>query len=154
MIVLDEGMAREYDFVWNGIRVHCTSEDDAAALMKKLVVPDRPDLRLWSAHEFVEFTGRIQHQQRKFLWYLKEVGQSSNEEIRTALGLEGNQALAGVLSGITKVAMAMDIDHTRVYVQKIKYEQGKPIRTYDLASSFKKAAVEFDWPSESEVESF
>jgi hypothetical protein len=144
-------MAREYDIEWRGIKIHCKSTDDAAALLKKLGEPSRPDLEPWTAHEFTEFTGRLQRQQKKFLWGLKEMGESDDELVRSLLNIEGNQALAGTLSGITKIAMAMDIDHTRIYRQRTRYEQGKPIRLYDLAPVFRKAAVEFDWPSEEEV---
>jgi hypothetical protein len=147
-------MAREYDIEWRGIKIHCKSTEDAAALLKKLGEPARPELEPWSAHEFLDFTGRIQFQQKKFLWFLKECGENTDELARTILDIEGNQALAGILSGITKVAMAMDIDHLRVYRQRTKYEKGRPVRLYDLAPVFRKATLEFDWPSASEVESF
>jgi hypothetical protein len=147
-------MAREYDIEWRGIKIHCKSTDDAAALLKKLGESSRPDLEPWTAHQFTDFTSRIQQQQKKFLWYLREMGESPDGLIRDALEIGNNQALAGMLSGITKVAMSMDIDHTRIYRQRTKYEQGKPIRMYDLAAVFKKAAFEFDWPSEAEVAGF
>jgi hypothetical protein len=143
-------MARTYDIEWKGAKIHCKSLEDAAALLKKLGEPQTAEVEPWAAREFTDFTSRIQRQQKKLLYFLKEDPDHTDETLRGALDLDSNQALAGILSGITKVAKAMDIDHTRVYRQRTRYEQGKPIRLYNLAPSFRTAAIEFDWPSKSE----
>jgi hypothetical protein len=147
-------VAREYDIEWKGIKVHCKSLEDAVELLKQLETPVSPELESWTAHQFVDFTGRLQFQQKKLLWYLKVVDEASDEELRSLLDLEDNRALAGTLSGLTKVANALEIPPARVYKQTMRYEKGKPVRAYSLAPGFQKSAEEFDWPSEKEIEEF
>jgi|HubBroStandDraft_4_1064222.scaffolds.fasta_scaffold33332_5 hypothetical protein len=63
-----------------------------------------------------------------------------------------NQGLAGVLSGVTKVAEAMEIDPARIYYQRTEYEQGCPVRRYYIASAFMRAAIDADWSSPHDLE--
>jgi hypothetical protein len=83
----------------------------------------------WSSRDFANFTERIQLQQRKLLARLLEYGSTtwlSSNKLRSLLGGSGNQALAGILSGITKVAMALEIAPERVYLQTTRFKHGNP----------------------------
>jgi hypothetical protein len=144
-------MEHEYEIEYRGRIIRCKTAEAAARILRVIEEQDTNRDRIpWSLHDFTEFTERIQWQQRKLLAKLLEYGSTSwvsSEKLRDILGVSGNQALAGVLSGITKVAMALDIEPERVYMQTTRFSQGKPQRFYRVASGFLRAAAEHEWPS-------
>lgn len=142
-------MALEYEVVSpKGIKIRCSSLEAADRLVKKLeqAIAD-PDIEEWNATDFEDFTGRLQHLPRRLLKLLLNTYEDvSDADIRSALGLANNRVLAGVLSGISKVALALSIDPNRVYKQRIRYQSGLPQRQYAVTKAFRKAAVElYDW---------
>jgi hypothetical protein len=138
-------MALEFEVTSpKGVKIKCSSVEAAKRLVKELERDIEPDAEEWSVTDFEDFTGRIQYQQRRLLSLLMD-GEGSDTDIRTALKLANNRVLAGVLSGISKVALALSIDPKRVYRQTTQYREGLPIRKYELTRAFKKAAVDNDW---------
>ncbi len=147
-------MADKYIIRFEGKEIECPSLAAAERLLMRLGKGVKsPDIVRWSAHEFNDFVGRLRYFQRRALGRLikgkaKEV---TDVELREAIPVGTNQGLAGVLSGLTKVAAALDIEPERVYQQKTVYKSGKPQRTYRATSALYKAAGEADWPSEEDL---
>jgi hypothetical protein len=156
LVVLPQtGMEHEYEIEYRGRIIRCKT---AEAVNRMLQVLDEQDVAKdalpWSPHDFTEFTDRIQWQQRKLLAKMLEYGSTtllSSEKLRDLMGISGNQALAGVLSGITKVAMSLDIAPERVYLKTTRFSQGKPEQYYRVSSGFLKAAAENEWPSKEDL---
>jgi hypothetical protein len=148
-------MENTYEIEHRGRIIRCQTAEAATRLLQLLEQEDvAKDSLPWSSRDFAEFTERVQLRQRKLLARLLEYGPTSwlsSEKLRSLLGVSGNQALAGVLSGITKVAMALDIAPERVYLQTTRFKQGKPERYYRVASGFLRGAAERGWPSESDL---
>jgi len=141
---------KPFEVEYKGVVIRCATPDEAADVARLLAAePDNPQFVPWRVDEFTDFVDRIQVAQRKLLAaLLKAKGQSVKDyDLCGGLGLSSNQGLAGVLSGITKVAKAMDIEPGRIYVQRTEYNQGLPERRYYITSAFLKAAQDADWPS-------
>ncbi len=154
-VVLFE-MEHEYEIEYKGRIVRCKTADAAARLLAVLEQEDMSkDTMPWTPNDFTEFTERIQRRQRKLLAKLLEYGSTtwlSAEKLCDLISDRGNQALAGVLSGVTKVALSLDIDPKRVYLQTTRFKEGKPYRLYRVASGFLRAAAEHEWPSKIDLE--
>ena len=143
----------EYLVKWKGAEIRCKSVEDAARLLERLDASSTSlELRSWNAAEFSEFVDRLEVMPRQLLAFLVERVSATDAELREHLGLKGNKQLAGVLSGISKVAMLLDIEPRRVYTQHTTYKSGKPERRYYASPAFKKAAEDVDWPSEKDLE--
>ncbi len=144
-----------YEIEYRGKIVRCRTAADADRLLErleggKLLKDDTP----WSIEEFTKFTGRIRYQQRRLLAKLLDYGTTAwleDAKLRSDLGIPDNRVLAGVLSGISKVALMFDIDPRRVYVQKTRYEYAKPRRLYQVTSGFLQAATKYNWPSKDDL---
>lgn len=154
-VVLFE-MEHEYEIEYKGRIVRCKTADAAARLLAVLEQEDvSKDTMPWTPNDFTKFTERIQLRQRKLLAKLLEYGSTtwlSAEKLCDLMSVRGNQALAGVLSGVTKVALSLDIDPKRVYLQTTRFKEGKPYRLYRIASGFLRAAAEHEWPSKTDLE--
>jgi len=140
---------KPYEVEYKGVIVRCVTPEEAAKVAQLLGgEPENPEFAPWRVDEFTDFVARIQVTQRRLLHaLLKKRGQSLPDwQLCGELGLSSNQALAGVLSGVTKVAKAMNIEPKRIYVQHTKYNQGSPERRYWVTSAFQKAADDADWP--------
>jgi hypothetical protein len=140
-----------YEIEYRGKKIRCRSAADAERLLErlergKLSKDDTP----WTTDEFQRFTGRIQYQQRRLLAKLLDYGTTAwleDRKLWSDLDISGNRVLAGTLSGISKVALMLDIDPRRVYTQKTVYEHAKPRRLYQVTSGFLQAAAKHKWPS-------
>ncbi len=148
-------MSFAYEIEYGGKIIRCRTLEDAQQALEafegsNLKRVDSP----WSAEEFQQFTGRIHHQQRRLLAKLLEYGTTAwleDWKLRDLLDLSGNKALAGTLSGISKVALMFGIDPRRVYTQKTLYKHAKPQRTYQITSGFLQAAAKYKWPSKDDL---
>ncbi|MFZ0914327.1 MAG: hypothetical protein WBQ76_02925 [Candidatus Korobacteraceae bacterium] len=150
-------MKREapYEVEIRGVTVRCYTLEDAAKIIREFSAQGEfPQYQKWQPHEFLDFVNRIQVLQRQLLATLLKTryGVATDEELRKVLGIASNQALAGVLSGITKVAQLMEIDRSKIYSQRTEYKQGSPVRWYRLSEGFKSAAVDNDWPTDKDLE--
>lgn len=149
-------MEHEYEVEFKGRIVRCKTAEAAARLLFVLEQEDTAkDTMEWTPHDFTEFTERIQWQQRRLLAKLLDHGSTtwlSAEKLCELMGIRGNQSLAGVLSGVTKVAMSLNIAPERVYLQTTRFKEGKPYRHYRVSSGFLRAAHTNDWPSKEDLE--
>ncbi len=149
------GTAYPFEIEYKGKTIRCRSVDDMEQALDrleggKLVREETP----WTTGEFQRFTGRIHVPQRRLLAKLLEYGTSAwieNVNLREVLGLTDNQALAGTLSGISKVAQMFDIEPRRVYRQMTTYRHAKGIQHYQITSSFLQAAKKHNWPSKADL---
>jgi len=147
-------MANEFEVEYRGVTIRCETAEEAVSIAKRLgASADSPNTQPWKTHEFEEFVERLQHRQRKLLAALLETSEGLlDHQLCSHLNIASNRALAGVLSGITKVALAQDIDPARVYKLIRKYEQGLPIRRYVVTNGFGEAASDNSWPSREDLE--
>ncbi len=143
-------MAHEYEIEFKGAKVKCKSARDAVRLLREL---GQDAGTPWNAADFTEFVEHLESRPRRLLAFLVAAQEAQNDEtLRTFLELDGNKALAGVLSGVSKVALKLDIKPEQVYRQSTMYNQGKPVRKYWATPAFMKAANDADWPSDSDLE--
>lgn len=135
-----------YEIEYKGIKVRSDDLEGAKEILRHIQgLPESPDYAPWSEEELREFTGRLKPLPKSALYALMYTLKSSrtDSELRSALCIHSNKALAGVLSGISKIALAMKIAPERVYRQSTTYSQGKPIRHYKLSRAFRKAVEKY-----------
>jgi hypothetical protein len=146
-------LAHNYEIEYKGKIIRCRTESALVRALGVLEADENRSAALWSAEEFTDFTNRIRTPQRRLLGKLLECGPAMlmDEKLRADLGISNNQALAGVLSGISKTALAMDLDPTNVYLSRTRYRNGKPIHAYRIASEFLRAAKKLGWPKEEDL---
>ncbi len=143
-----------YEIEYQGKTIRCRTVNDmqralATLESSRIVREDTP----WTDEEFTRFTGRIQLQQRRFLAALLQSGPAWMEaiELRELLDIPDNKVLAGMLSGIAKVALIFAIEPRRVYTHDTRHRHGKPYRVYQINSEFQQAAAAHGWPAKSDL---
>jgi hypothetical protein len=144
-------MQHDYEIEYRGRIIRCRTAEAANRILGILEQQDtmKDDLG-WNDRDFTAFTNRIQLQQRKLLAKLLEYGTTTlvqDVKLREHLDITNNQALAGILSGITKVALALNIEPKCVYSQRTRFRKGKPERFYQIGSGFLRAASTCGWPT-------
>jgi hypothetical protein len=145
---------KPYEVEYKGVMIRCDTPQEAVQVARLLGgEPDHPHYAPWRVDEFTEFVDRLQTMPRRLLNILLKAGCQpvKDVQLRADLPASTNQALAGVLSGITKVAKAVDIEPSRIYYQRTEYNQGSPERRYYITAAFLKAARDADWPSENDL---
>jgi hypothetical protein len=100
----------------------------------------------WTGSRFWEFLGSLGDSQKRILSELVRKRALRDEELRQLLGLEDNQQLAGVLSGISKQAGAHHIPARCVYGIQNETRAGEVTKTYVVAPDFLRIASEMNWP--------
>ena len=102
--------------------------------------------RFWTADLFEQFTGRLSAtQERALAMMLAFRSGVPDEALRSALGTTTNQALAGVLSGISKQAQAIGIPRRAVFTSFNSRSRGKRSNTYCVEDEFRETASELSW---------
>jgi hypothetical protein len=145
---------KPYEVEYKGVTIRCDTPQNAVEVARLLGgEPDHPHHAAWRVDEFTEFVDRIQVWQRRLLNILikAQCQPVKDSQLCSALPASNNQALAGVLSGITKVAKAMEIEPSRIYYQRTEDKQGSPERRYYITPAFMKAAQDADWPSKDDL---
>jgi len=138
--------------IGDGKKAVCNSVKTAAKLIRELGKnPVPPELEEWSLDDFEQFTGKLQYGPKRIVAFLLERDSATDTELRESLSFQNNRALAGTLSGVTKVASSLGLRSDQVYTQATKYEKGKPVRKYKISPAFKNAAQRSDWPSEDDL---
>jgi hypothetical protein len=100
----------------------------------------------WTPDVFLRFIERLGASQQKALSMLVTRRRVADDELRDALGTRGNQALAGVLSGISKQAAALDIPARDVFSFENIRSAGKRRSIYSVADKVLRIATEMNWP--------
>lgn len=114
---------------------------EAQQLLNPLVTPFP-----WTRDIFVSLLARIGEPQKAVLAQLVARGRVSDEVLRSMLGVSGNQALAGILSGISKQAAALNIPARAIFSFENSRVGGKRQSEYIVAPEFRQIASEQSWP--------
>ena len=102
--------------------------------------------RAWTPERFINLIDRLGAPQQAALALLVSKRSVTDEELRKALKVSGNQALAGVLSGISKQAAALDIPARAIFSFENLRNAGKRRSTYSVADRFLEIATKMNWP--------
>jgi hypothetical protein len=135
-----------YEIEYKGIKVRSDTLEGARELLRQIQgLPESPDSKPWTEVELRELMGRLKPTPKDLLYRLLINSETSctDAQLRAMLGLANNKMLAGVLSGISKTALAMRIPPERVYRQSTTYHEGKPIRHYSVSLVFKEAMKKY-----------
>jgi hypothetical protein len=89
----------------------------------------------WTPDVFLRFVERLGTSQKAALALLVTHRSVTDEELREVLKARGNQALAGILSGISKQAAALNIPARSVFSFENLRTAGKRRSTYTAAES-------------------
>jgi hypothetical protein len=100
----------------------------------------------WTPDTFILFLERLGDMQKTALALLIEKRTVTDVELRDALKVSGNQALAGILSGISKQAAALDIPAREIFSFENMRSAGKRSSTYNVAEKFARIAKDMNWP--------
>lgn len=103
----------------------------------------------WTPEVFLSFIDRLGDSQQAALAMLVTQRRVTDEELRKALNVPGNQALAGVLSGISKQAAALSIPARDIFSFENLRNAGKRRSTYSVADKFCEIAADMNWPGPS-----
>jgi len=100
----------------------------------------------WTREVFLNFIDRLGSPQQAALAALVTRRRMTDEELRKELKVPGNQALAGVLSGISKQAAALGINARAIFGFENLRNAGKRRSTYHVADKFLQIARDMNWP--------
>lgn len=101
----------------------------------------------WTPAVFLNFIERLGSPQQTALSMIVTRRRVTDEELRKALKVPNNQALAGVLSGISKQAAALNISARHIFSFENLRTAGKRRSTYTIADNFLQIATDMNWPS-------
>jgi hypothetical protein len=101
---------------------------------------------LWTPEVFISFIERLGAPQHAALSLLVTHHHVTDEELRKALKVSGNQALAGILSGISKQAATLNIPARSIFSFENLRNAGKRRSTYTVADKFLQIATDMNWP--------
>jgi hypothetical protein len=139
-------------FPHNGRIIECSSAAEAVAFLKLIDADPSGVTRAvespWTTELFLKFTKSLGDSRKKALGLLVGKHRVADEELRKELGLETNQALAGVLSGISKQAVPLEISARSVFTIDDERKAGKLKKTYVVSKDFLRTANEMNWPNE------
>lgn len=100
----------------------------------------------WTPEVFLGFIDRLGNPQQVALSLLVTRRRVTDAELRKALDVSGNQALAGVLSGISKQAAALNIAARDIFSFENLRNAGKRRSTYTVADKFLEITSSMNWP--------
>jgi hypothetical protein len=100
----------------------------------------------WTSDVFLAFLDRLGEQQKNILALLVSRHRVTDEELRNALHISGNQALAGVLSGISKQAATLGITARSIFSFENFRNAGTRRSTYTVSEKFLQIATDMLWP--------
>jgi hypothetical protein len=130
----------------NGFEVFCDNVSEAAELLRQLGQQDASGKTPWNGGRFTAFIESLGETQVNLLNWLIRAERLSDEDLRSLLGIETNQQLAGVLSGISKQAAARDIPARAVFRIDHEYKSGKTTKYYMPSPEFVRIAADSNWP--------
>jgi hypothetical protein len=166
------GSAMSIRIPFDGRYIECSTAEEAIAVLKHLaaesgkiitrvetnplalgsvisqVFGDRVHTSAWTRELFQEFIENLGDAPVQVLSVLVRQRKATDEELRKVLGVDTNQALAGVLSGISKQAGALNVPARAVYTVEDERKSGALTKTYAVAGDFLRMASDQNWPPE------
>jgi hypothetical protein len=119
------------------------SPEEAVKLRALLKQQEAVDL---NPERFLRFIERLGTTQRKAVSLLVTRQRVTDEELRDALSVSGNQALAGVLIGVSRHATALGIPARAIFSFENFRQAGKRRSTYSVSDKFLQIATGMNWP--------
>jgi len=104
------------------------------------------DKYTWTQDRFNRFLSRLGEGQKLALALLTTKSSVTDAELRDALSVSDNQALAGVLSGISKQAISLYIPPRAIFKFENFRSGGKRRSDYLVVDEFRQIAKEVGWP--------
>ena len=117
---------------------------DALAQVTGLV--PMPDRNPWTPRVFSAFVSAIGPSQTTVLAWLVRHRRATDAQLRQVVGVETNQQLAGVLSGVSKQAAACHLPAREVFTIENESKSGETTKTYVIARHFLEMAAAQNWP--------
>lgn len=109
--------------------------------------------RIWTPTLFRRFIARLGPRQISILEWLVQGTRAKDSELRALVGAADNLALAGILSGISKHAIAVDMPARSVFNAHNLRSKGSRIGSmYEVAKDFARIAGEVRWPADTDSE--
>ena len=105
-----------------------------------------PDHNPWTPRVFSDFVTAIGSLQTTVLAWLVRHTRASDAQLRHAVGVETNQQLAGILSGLSKQAAACHLPAREVFTIENESKSGETTKTYVIARHFLETATANNWP--------
>ena len=95
---------------------------------------------------FSDFVTAIGPSQTTVLARLVQHTRATDAQLRHAVGVETNQQLAGVLSGVSKQAAACHLSAREVFTIENESKSGETRKTYVISRHFLEMATANNWP--------
>ena len=105
-----------------------------------------PDRNPWTPRVFSAFVSAIGPSQTTVLAWLVRHTRATDAQLRQVVGVETNQQLAGVLSGVSKQAAACHLPAREVFTIENESKSGETTKTYVIARHFLEMAAAQNWP--------
>ena len=105
-----------------------------------------PDNNPWTPRVFSAFVTAIGPSQTTVLARLVRHTRATDAQLRHAVGVETNQQLAGVLSGVSKQAAACHLSAREVFTIENESKSGETRKTYVISRHFLEMATANNWP--------
>ena len=105
-----------------------------------------PDHNPWTPRVFSDFVSAIGTSQTTVLAWLVRHTRATDAQLRQAVGVETNQQLAGVLSGLSKQAAACHLPAREVFTIENESKSGETTKTYVISTRFLRMATANNWP--------
>ena len=100
----------------------------------------------WTPRVFSDFVAAIGGSQRTVLALLVRQIRATDSQLREAVGVDTNQRLAGVLSGLSKQAATFNLPARAVFTIENESKSGETKKTYVVSNHFLETATENNWP--------
>jgi hypothetical protein len=140
--------------------IDCDTLEEALDLAKALgLLPDQalqegefvPGNRVlrhgpWTEAILDTFLHHLGADQKAILRILINKKRATADELRAAIGVDNNQALAGIISGISKQAAALGIKPRAVFGIENSRRSGVLNKSFFIADDFLKMATVVGWP--------
>ena len=121
------------------------AEHGSAADKMELAIQEE-EQAAWTPEKFMSFMERLGEPQIAALRVLLKRRRVTDEELRKALKVSGNQALAGLLSGISKQAAAVGIPARAIFTIENLRNAGKRRNIYAVSDKFLYIASLMNFP--------
>jgi hypothetical protein len=123
------------------------SDDDAGGHSIGEISAAADESVAWTPELFEAFLRRLGDSQKTALAVLVTHQYVTDEHLRKELGVSGNQALAGVLSGISKQAAALGFSARNVFNFENFRKVGRRRSLYRVAEEFAEITAKMNWPA-------
>lgn len=144
------------EFSYRGTTWRADTPEEAVRLRNELQrndtvsVPEHESIDLaaeyWTPDRFMDVIEGIGDLQLQFLAAIRSKSGITSKELVSALAINSEVALAGVISGISKQLKKLHIEPSKVFVIRVDWSGKTKNRTFILDDFFVAAAIEQNWP--------